>query len=677
MHRDNTKEAPVSERIQNGLSHHRAGRLKEAEAIYQSVLREQPRNPQVLYLMGLMAHQLGKHEMAVDLLKNAIKVNPDVPDFHNTCGEAQRALQKPELAIACYERALALKPDYVEAHNNLGVALQAQGRPENAISSYERAIGINPDIAEIHRNLGIVLQELGRTEDAIVSLEKSLSINPDYAEAHNNLGLSLQVLDQHRGAISCFERALAINTDFAEAYNNLGVAQYKLDQYKNAISNYENALKIKPDFAETYFNMGIVLNDLRQHEDAIRYYEQALAIKPEYLDAFYNLAALYEKLNQLEQANIYVQKVLQLQVDEPRAKKLEAVLLRREEKYMEALDILKSISLINMDAETISSIYFEMGKLYDLVGDSDSAMQHIREGNRVQADSFEAGKFAGNTYLNETRNIYNQINHDWLKSWTDLSLEKEANSIVFLLGFPRSGTTLLDQILDGHPKIQVIEEKPMIENIVEQLAEFPGTYPSSLASLNSDDIDLLRKEYMGGLDRYVDREAGSIIVDKLPLNIVHVGLICRLFPNSKIILALRHPADVCLSNFMQHYKINAAMKNFFTLEDTATLYDSVMGLWQKYVDLLPLNYLEFKYELLVDNAEQEVKHLLNFLGAEWDPSLLDYTNHAKKRGAINTPSYSQVTQPIYQNAKYRWQRYEKDLLPIMNKLESHIDYFGY
>jgi hypothetical protein len=248
---------------------------------------------------------------------------------------------------------------------------------------------------------------------------------------------------------------------------------------------------------------------------------------------------------------------------------------------------------------------------------------------------------------------------------------------VFLVGFPRSGTTLLDQILDSHPGIQGIEEKPMIEKIVEKLSVFPGEYPAVLASLNERDIAKLRKEYMTLVDGHISREPGSTIIDKLPLNIIHIGLINSLFPRSRIILALRHPCDVCLSNFMQHYEINDAMANFFTLEDTVELYDQVMSLWREYVEILSLDYIEFRYESLLENSEAEIRPLLDFLQLDWDPSLLDYTNHAKKRGAINTPSYSQVTKPIYHQAKYRWQKYQQYLKPVMDRLESHITYFSY
>jgi hypothetical protein len=279
--------------------------------------------------------------------------------------------------------------------------------------------------------------------------------------------------------------------------------------------------------------------------------------------------------------------------------------------------------------------------------------------------------------LKQAVNVNNYFTHDWLESWTSTRAMNEHDPVIFMIGFPRSGTTLLDQMLDSHPGIQVVEEKPLIENIVSKLSDTDLLYPKLIASLNKEQIDELRKEYLRNLDKYIEKRNNSIVIDKLPLNIVHVGLIYRMFPQAKYIMTLRHPNDVCLSNFMQHYKMNSAMANFSSLAKTSELYDSIMLLWQKYVELLPLNFTEIRYELLVDETETEIRKLLGFLEVNWDPAILDYANHAKSKEAINTPSYSQVTEPIYHSARYRWQCYEEYLRPVLNKLESHINYFGY
>jgi len=666
----------ISELLQNGLALHQAGRLQEAKTVYQSILQEQPQHPDVLHLLGVIAHQVGQNEIAVDLIEKAIRINPVVPDFYNNCGEVYRALHKNDLAIARYRKALALKPDDAETHNNLWAVLQELDRHKEANTQYEQALAIKPDYAEALYNLGISFCQQGRQKEGIIRFEQSLAIKPDDAVARYSLGVTLQELDRHKEAITQYEQALAIKPDYIEARNNMGNALQELGLLKDAIVCFEQVLAFQPDFAEAHYNLGITLQELGRQKEAITQYEQALAIKPDYVDAYCNIGEIYEKLNQANKANIYLQKAFQIQPNHTKSKILAAVLLKREGKYKEALEKLRAISHIKIGTKAEFIIHYDIGELFDLINDSDSAMHHFTEANRIQSDRHEGVEDNKNIYLNQVENITEHFTQEFVNSWHEISIDNEDNSNVFLMGFPGSGTTLLDQILDSHPGIQVIEERPLITNIVEELSGFTGGYPAALASLGRSDIHTLRKKYLTHTEKYIDKGSNSITIDKLPLNTIHIGLIYRLFPEAKIILALRHPYDVCLSNFMQKYKINRALENFFTIEDTAVLYDSVMGLWKKYVNLLPLDYIEVKYEYLVDDFELEVKRLLNFLEIDWDPLLLDYSNHAKNR-VIQTPSYNQVTKPIYQTAKYRWQRYKEHIMPIMNRLEPHITYFHY
>jgi len=275
----NNPSSPASELIQNGLAHHQAGRLQEAEAIYQSILQKHPQHADTLHLLGLIAHQVGKNEMAVDLINNAIKINPNVPDFYNNCGEAYRVLYKNELAIARYEQALAIKPDYVEAHNNLGLALQDLGRVEDAITRYEQALALKPDNAMAHNNLGVALITLDRPEDAITHFEQALALKPDFTEVHNNLGRALMELGRVEDAITRYKLALAIQPDYAEAHNNLGYVLMKSGQLDTAIASYHKALAINPDYAEAHSNLAIALNASGRRSEVLVHFKRGLEIE--------------------------------------------------------------------------------------------------------------------------------------------------------------------------------------------------------------------------------------------------------------------------------------------------------------------------------------------------------------------------------------------------------------
>jgi hypothetical protein len=247
---------------------------------------------------------------------------------------------------------------------------------------------------------------------------------------------------------------------------------------------------------------------------------------------------------------------------------------------------------------------------------------------------------------------------------------------VFLIGFPRSGTTLLDQILDAHPALHTMEEKPAIDIVKQAVERLTGGYPDALASLTAEDTVKLRRVYFAEVARFMGGVPQGILVDKMPLNTIEVGLIHRLFPRARILLALRHPCDVVLSGFMQAFKPNAAMVHFGDLADTARFYASVMGLWRRYAEVLPLEVLTTRYEDLVTDFEAETRRILAFLELPWDDSVLTYAERAKSR-AIATPSYHQVVQPIYARSVGRWRNYREQMADVLPLLRPFVDVFGY
>lgn len=258
--------ATIPEALALAVQHHQAGRLQEAEAIYQQILRVQPEHPDCLHLLGVIAQQVGRHDVAVGYITRAIALNPEAAEYHNNIGEAYRAQGRTSEAEAHYQRALALKPDYADARNNLGLLLQSHGRREDAIAHYR---------------LGLCLQNQGKGEDAIAHYQQALRLNPSFADAHCNIGVVLTEWGRLEEAIAHYRKALALKPTFAEAHNNLGSAlkdQVKLDE---AMTCLRQALALKPDYAEAYNNLGIVLRDQGKLKEAIRSYQQALAVRPD------------------------------------------------------------------------------------------------------------------------------------------------------------------------------------------------------------------------------------------------------------------------------------------------------------------------------------------------------------------------------------------------------------
>ncbi len=272
--------ATIPEALSLALQHHRAGRLREADALYRQILAEQPNHPEVLHYLGVIAFQDGRHGAAIEFLDRAIKAKPGAASFHNAIGEVCRAQVRLEEAEVHYRQALTLKPDFAGAHNNLGSALWAQGKSEEAVVHYRRALALNPAYAEAHSNLGSALWIQGKKEEAAAHFQAALTLKPNSAEVHNNLGNVLKDQGRLEEAVAHYRRALALKPAYAEAHNNLGIALNEQDKLEEAATHYRQALALEPTAADTHINLGNVLKGLGKIEEAEACFRRALAIRP-------------------------------------------------------------------------------------------------------------------------------------------------------------------------------------------------------------------------------------------------------------------------------------------------------------------------------------------------------------------------------------------------------------
>ena len=570
--------------------------------------------------------------------------DPDHPTALNLLGAIASAASETDRAVEFVSRSIAVKPDYAEAHNNLGNLLRDLGRLAEAEESYLRALDLKPDYAEAHNNLGVTLFELGRPDDAAASCRQAIAVNPDLAEAHNTLGIALQALG-------------------------------RLDE---AIASYHKALAIRPDYADAHCNLGVGLNKLGKPDEAIASYHKALAIRPDFTEAHCNLCGVLETTNNTEALREAVNKARQTCSGNPRIALREAELLKRDGDYGAARAVLEATSEKVADARFLAVWENLLGELCDRQGDTEAAYNYFREGNRLHRDTPEAKLVDGRNYLVGLDILENRFTADWVAGWQCLESTNDRSDPVFLVGFPRSGTTLLDTILRSHRAISVVEEKPTVEKIQNALGRLPGGNPDGLAELEPAQLAALRQIYFAELDEHLEPEDRSaIVVDKLPLNIVHAGLIHRIFPKASFLFAQRHPCDCVLSCFMQKFKINEAMANFLDLEDAARLYDKVMTLWQQYQTILPLEVHTVRYESLIEAFEETLTPLFDFLGVGWDDEVRNFTETAYRRGKIHTPSYNQVTQPLYTRSRGRWERYREQMQPVLPTLLPWARSYGY
>ncbi len=687
------EESPlISELLQKGFGFHQAGRLHEAEVIYRDVLKKQSRHPDALNLLGVIAHQVGKNEIAVNLFEKAISICSSVPDYYNNRGEAYRALHKNDLAITSFEQALAIKADYAEAHNNLGNALLELGCQLEAISRYEQALAIKPDYAEALNNLGNALRKTGCVEDAVSRYEHALAIKPVYAEAHNNLGNALCELGRKEEAIARYEQAIACKPKFIDAHLHLGNSYKEIGQIEKAIACYKQALTINPDYAEAHNNLGNVFKDLGQAENAIICYEKAIAIKPYFSEGHSNLGNALKEINRVDDAVLCYEKALAIQPEIAETHNNLGNAFLELGRYDEAISSYKQAISIKPDyadahrhLAMIRPKKEQVGKIQSLlscrdISYKDSMYFHYALGDILNHDKSYTRAFEhyqmGN-FLKRKTISYNSKSHSdfvdrQIKTFTKSSfLEQVACGAdtelpVFIVGMPRSGTTLVEQIVSSHPQVFGAGELTYIQRIEEAIStnyKALGSYPECMLLLNESDLLRISTEYLNKLSN-ISRTAIRI-TDKMPANFLRIGLIRTLFPRARIIHCKRNALDTCTSIFLNYFVVGHEYS--FDLTELGQYYLDYQRLLEHWNKIFPAEILNVQYEELVMDQEKVSREVIEYLGLEWDSKCLKF--YENKR-AVRTASYLQVRRPIYKKSINRWKQYEEHLGALVSVLKG-------
>jgi tetratricopeptide (TPR) repeat protein len=494
------------------------------------------------------------------------------------------------------------------------------------------------------------------------------------SEARHLLGVIRNIQGRYGEAEPLLRQAVAEQTAIAKYHSNLGNALHGLERFEEAETCYRRALALDPGFDDARLNLAKLLYATQRWDEAITQYQQLIRNNPQDIPCHARLAFLLESSNRLAEAEQVAAAGLKLDPTNPSMNLAMAICERRAGKLEQALLRFEAINPAGMDTLQAASFHCERGLLYDRLDRIEPAWADFTEGNRLQAQGIQGSNVNKTRYTAEL-DRHAQLDVSWLRGLSATSGEPAAP--VFLVGFPRSGTTLLDQILDSHPRIQTLEEKPIVRILCDEIDNLVRGKPDGLKGLSPGHLARLRQLYFEYVADFVELRPGNLLIDKLPLNIARVPYILRIFPDARFILALRHPCDCVLSCFMHLFNPNDAMANFYTLEDTAALYARIMGMWRHWAELLQLHHHRVYYEHLVQDLPGEIKPLLDFLGLEWREEMARPHEHAARRGHINTPSRSQVTQPIYQRAAGRWRRYLPYLNEVMGTLQPYIEYFGY
>ncbi len=533
----------------------------------------------------------------------------------------------------------------------------------------------HPDVLHL---MGLICLKTGNPKDAEKLIGMAVSILPDKAFLRVNLGNALRQLGKVAEARAAYDKAASLDPNFAGTYLNRGTLYAEEGNAEASIEDFRTVIRLMPDDPQGYLNLGQFQLARGAFSEARDTYRAGLEKRPKGPMLLLGLANALERLGELDGALAAAEQVLEQMPDLPGALRIWSSVKRRQGSAEEARDRLERVSVAKLPPGGRRLIHGELAQVYDRLGEAADAFDHFVAQNDAAAEQLADSPFDKSTYMSQVTDLKEAFTADWVDSWSQVDPVdlKPVPTPVFLVGFPRSGTTLLDQFLDAHSEVDVIEELPVLLPLRDAVAE-AGGYPQGLAALSADKINELRRLYVSELTKAGFDPMAKTVVNKLPLNIIHVGLISRIFPEAKFILALRHPADAVLSCFMQDFQLNASMAHFLTLKDSAALYDAVMSLWGQYRDLLSLNVADVRYEELIADPQAALSDVMGLLELDWEDAQGDHVAHANARGSIRTPSYGQVTQPLYNRAADRWRRYETQLEGILPRLQPFVHEFGY
>jgi Flp pilus assembly protein TadD len=649
----------VEEHLTRAFHLHRAGRLEDAEPVYRAILKDQPQHPHALHLLGLVCHQTGRQEEALALISQAIDVFGPHPEFHCNLAAVYQATGRTDLAETHCRQALQLRPDYPEAHNNLGIALRDQGKDEEAEAEFRAATSVNPQYADAFWNLGVLLNARGEQTDALTPLIEAVRLAPNNAMARISLGAVLLALGQTEESSKQLNEAIRIAPNATRAYTTLGAVWERLPN--NWDVPVRNALE-NPTFRPA------ASERVSPHELAARYYRKALEIEPDDVEAHNKLGMLL--LNQGQTADALVEFQATLKHDPGNSmaylnigKMVSSGFHQLSDEEIQNLRTLAEQP--KMTVESRGRLHYALAQVFDKKGSYDEAFAHLETANELkqQWQLKRAVTFDPLAHAERVDQLIAAFTPAYFERVRSFGIASELP--VFIVGMPRSGTSLTEQILASHPRVHGAGELSELDGFAATLPERLGAedvgYPACMARLDAPTARMLGRAHVNELQKM--KPDALRVTDKAPLNFFHVGIIVSVFPRARIIHCRRNPVDTCLSCYFQNFA-----EAFAFTHDQKSLgqyyreYERLMAHWD---EVLPGRIYHLDYEDMTADQEGTSRKLVAHCGLEWDERCLNF--HETDR-TVKTFSSLQVRRPMYRSSVERWKRYEKHLHPLLEAL---------
>lgn len=673
------------------------GRLAAAEDLSGQVIARFPGDPDAITMRAYVLHRQGRLEDAIAVLEQAVQGDAALPVFHGNLCEMHRQAKRLDEALAHGIKATRLAPDYADAHSNLGIVQFELGLHTEAEASYRRALALNPVFAEAHNNLGNLLRLREDYGASLASYQEAIRLRPAYVEALTNAGKAHLSQHEFAAAEELFRRAAALRPDYMDALTGtaaaahgqgksdyamavtsrltaqypariepfLLLAQLLLEDHKlqGALAAAEQALANDERDQRAIGLMGRLMRELGRAEDAVTWFEKALSLDPNAAEHHNQLGVSLMELGRMDEARAAFERAIALSPETLRlyTNMAAAGRTRREDphysRFVEAAGRIDSLS-----PRDRIGVHYALGKMHDDVGEHARAIDAFKAGARLKRASLDYNKSSSLFLFDRIREAFSS---ETIEARRAVIAGAETAAPIFIVGMPRSGSTLTEQILSSHSQVFGAGEIRTFHDAMAGVfsRDFGASirFPEVFRFLSAGQARQIAGDYLAHVPNH---EGAPRFTDKMLTNFMYVGLIHIIMPQARIIHIRRNPVDTCLSCFTRLFREDLPYTyDFDDLADYYRKYADLMAHWQAV--LPPASFHEVRYEDLVNHTEATTRGLLAYLGLSWEDRCLSFY---ESRRAVRTASVSQVREPIYTGSLDRWKKYGAAIQPLIDRL---------
>ena len=615
---------PTMNSLEKGFGLMQSGHTARAEQVFLQVLEKDADNVHALNLLGMLYVNNFRPADAVLCITRAMKFAPNNPESHANLGLAYKDQGKLDQAGEHFRRSIRLAPDNPMTYINLGTVLREQEQPHDAIREYEQALKLHPEFAQCWSNFSAALNEAEQRKPALRAVDRAIQLEPELAQAHNNKGDILLAEARYAEALKAYERAVELNPKYSAALINMARVQRDMDSASAAQATLERVLELEPRNPEALHVLGVLQEQIGEPDKAARSFQDAIDAAPEMAIAHYYLAQLRGRKSSDEELSA----------------------------------IQKAWDEFKLPDNDRMFLAFGLSRIHEQRGDIDKAFAFLQEGNSIKArmlpyDDEDSGRFLDG--IAESAKFLAGAVPD------DAGCPDPRP--VFVLGMPRSGTSLTAQTLASHSEISGAGELRYAYDMAHRVRKITGqAFPGNVRLLTAAQLEELGEYY---LSRHREENlATRHVVDKTPLNFQYIGLLGLALPGARFIHCHRDPVQNCFSIHKLPFDKKQAYAH--SLESLGLYYNRYWQLMEFWKQLFPGRILDVRYEDTVEDIEKQARRILEFLELPFEPGVLDFYRTER---LVKTPSASQVRQPVYTHALQAWRKYEKHLGPLIESID--------